>query len=36
MDMVIKVQILNVAVGISHNANTLGIGKNPTILLSYG
>ena len=32
MDMVIGVQILDKAVCISHSANTLEKGKNPTIL----
>ena len=32
MDMVTQVQILDKAVCISHSANTLGKGMNPTIL----
>ena len=32
MDMVTQVQILDIAVFISHSANSLGKGMNPTIL----
>ena len=34
MDTVIRVQILDVVVCISHGANALGKGMNPTTLLS--